>query len=103
MKKIIFIIGMLVACVAFADHYERVGVCIPLFGVSGTVDGVTYTVETDYIYRPAPVYYHVVPPPPPRHRHHFYHHHHMPPPPPPPHHGSPPPHRHAPPRHPSRR
>lgn len=100
MKKIIFVIAMFIATLAFASHYERVGVCIPLFGISGTVDGVTYTVETDYIYRPAP-YYPVVIPPPPRH----HHHHFAPPPPPPPRHfhRPPPPPRHAPPRHPSRR
>lgn len=85
---------MLIACVVFAEHYERIGICIPLFGVSGTVEDVTYTVETDYVYHPGP-YYYAPPPPPPRH--HIFHHHHHHTPPPPHHFHRPPPPRHGPP------
>ena len=106
MKKIIFAISILIATVAMAEHYERVSVCIPLFGIPGTIEGVTYTTETEYVYHPAPVYYRSVsymPPPPRFHKHH---HHFAPPPPPPPpsQHGPQPVFRHGPPpKHPSRR
>lgn len=98
MKKIMFIVGMLIAGVAMAEHYERVSVCVPLFGFPTTISG-TYVDSTEYIYTPGPtVRYYVAPPPPPRHHHH---HRVAPPPPPPPprpFHRPPPP-----PRHPSRR
>lgn len=83
MKKIIMIAAAILMVATIANAGTRVSVCIPWFGVSGTVDG-TYTAYTDYVVHDVPIY--CPPPPPPR-----YHYHRPPPPPPPRHFHRPPP------------